>query len=89
MPQYTFFRFEENEDSRYKGTERWVFQFVLREVEVLDEDDMIDIIENAIDDDRAGPGLWRVNESFPDSINVMHGPFRIDDDEDEGDGEGL
>jgi hypothetical protein len=79
MPQYTFFRFEENEDPAWKGPERWVFQFVLREMPAMDEEEMVDIIEGQIDEGFAEPGLWRINESFKGGINVQHGPFQVEE----------
>lgn len=79
MPIYSFFRFEENQDPRWKGgaSKRWVFKFKI-ETGFLNEDELVEEVQAAINEEGYEPGTWKVTESFGGGGTWMTwGPFEL------------
>jgi len=84
MPQYSFFRFEENVHPNWKGgnVERWVFKFKCLNTIFISEEDMIEEIRIRIEEDEEEEGLWQVVEHHKKSLNLWHGPWEVYEEDD-------
>ena len=79
MPIYSFFRFEENQDPRWKGgtAKRWVFKFKINE-RFLIEEELVEEVQAAINEEGFESGTWKATESCEGGGTWMTwGPFEV------------